>query len=69
MIKYKIAINGLLLCLVAGHLMAADERLGVPTLEDKQRREAIAAADQDDESLLPEQMMVVKAATNLIALL
>ena len=32
MIKYKIAINGLLLCLVAGHLMAADERLGVPTL-------------------------------------
>jgi polysaccharide export outer membrane protein len=66
MIKYKKAINGLLLCLVAGHLLAADERLGVPTLEDKQRREAITAADQDDKSLPPDQIMVVKSATNLI---
>jgi polysaccharide export outer membrane protein len=46
---------------VSGELSAADERMGVPSLEDKQRRQAIAAATSGQTgALVPEQIVVIK---------
>ncbi len=46
---------------IGGNAVGADERMGVPSLEDKQRRQAIAAAPVgQDEALAPELIVVTK---------
>jgi len=52
----------LVLCSVFNSMvMAADERMGVPSLEDKQRRQAIYAAPTgQDATLVPEPVVVIK---------
>ncbi|MFT5506191.1 MAG: polysaccharide export outer membrane protein, partial [Gammaproteobacteria bacterium] len=45
---------------IAGQLLAADERMGIATIEDKQRRQAIFAAQiEGDEALEPKQIIIV----------
>ncbi len=53
---------------VAGKALAADERMGVPSLEDKQRRQAIAAAAVGSaDGTVPEQIVVVKESAAAMA--
>ncbi len=49
---------------IMGQIVVADERLGVPTLEEKQRRQAITAAESEVNAEMPqEQVYVVKDIT------
>ncbi len=51
---------------IGGSVKGADERMGVPSLEDQQRRQAITAAPTgQDDSLAPEPIVVIQAKAAL----